>query len=59
MANKNTVVFINTSKEVKKAMEGLARDALNASGRLIIKKCVKICLLTQKDFLIISENGLS
>ncbi len=36
--NESTVTFINTSTEVKKAMEKLSRDALNASGRVIIKK---------------------
>lgn len=50
MANKNTVVFINTSKDVKKAMEGLARDALNASGRLIIKKMRENMPINSKRF---------
>lgn len=35
--NKGGVTFINTSAEVKKAMEKLSRDALNASGRVIMK----------------------
>lgn len=39
MANKqSTVTFIDTSKEVKKALEGLSKTALRASGKVIRKK---------------------
>lgn len=39
MASKqNTVTFINTSAEVKKALEGLSKTALRASGKVIRKK---------------------
>lgn len=50
MANKNTVVFINTSKEVKKAMEGLAKSALRASGKVIRKKLRENVPLRTKNF---------
>jgi len=50
MANKNTVVFINTSKEVKKAMEGLAKSALRASGKIIRKKLRENVPLRTKNF---------
>lgn len=38
MAKQSSVTFVNTSKEVKKTMEKLSRDALNASGRVIMEK---------------------
>lgn len=37
MANKSTVTFINTSKEVKKTMVGLSKSALRESGKVVRK----------------------
>ncbi len=38
MADKTTVTFIDTSKEVKKTLEGLSKTALRASGKILRKK---------------------
>lgn len=38
MANKTSVTFIDTSKEVKKTLEGLSKTALRASGKILRKK---------------------
>ncbi len=51
MAKKeSTVTFIDTSTEVKKAMEKLSRDALNASGRVIMKKMRENIPIRSKRF---------
>jgi len=36
--NKGGVTFINTSAEVKKSIEGLAKTALRAAGKVVRKK---------------------
>ncbi len=37
MSNKSKIAFVDTSAEVKKAMAGLAKSALRASGKVIRK----------------------
>lgn len=49
-SNKSTVTFINTSKEVKKAMEGLAKSALRASGKVVRKKLRENVPIRTKHF---------
>ena len=50
MANKSTITFIDTSKEVKKALEGLSKTALRASGKVVRKKLRENMAKRTKNF---------
>lgn len=50
MAKQSSVTFVNTSKEVKKTLEGLSKSALRASGKVIRKKLRENVPVRTKNF---------